>query len=119
VTQLRAFARAAALGPVKVMLPMVTVPAEVERARDLLATALRQLREADVACAAPELGMMVEVPAAALTLDLFAADFFSIGSNDLVAYLTACGRDADALAALADPLHDRHLRRCRRREVQL
>ncbi len=102
--QLRAFARVAVLGPVKIMVPMVTRPSEMDRMRELLTAAVRALRADGAACALPELGMMVEVPAAALTLDLFAADFLSIGSNDLIAYLTACGRDSDRLAALADPL---------------
>jgi phosphoenolpyruvate-protein phosphotransferase (PTS system enzyme I) len=56
------------------------------------------------------LGMMVEVPAAALTCDLFEADFFSIGSNDLIQYVTACSRDARHLAALQDPLQAAVLR---------
>ena len=48
---------------------------------------------------------MVEAPAAALTIDAFPADFFSIGSNDLTQYVTACDRSNGALAALADPLN--------------
>jgi phosphoenolpyruvate-protein phosphotransferase (PTS system enzyme I) len=48
---------------------------------------------------------MVEVPAAALTIESFDADFYSIGSNDLVQYVTACDRGAGELAALADPLN--------------
>ena len=48
---------------------------------------------------------MVEVPAAALAIDRFDADFYSIGSNDLVQYVTACDRGAGELAALADPLN--------------
>jgi len=61
-------------------------------------------------CARPALGMMVEVPAAALTCDLFEADFFSIGSNDLIQYVTACSRDSRPLAALQDPLQPAVLR---------
>jgi phosphotransferase system enzyme I (PtsI) len=53
---------------------------------------------------------MVEVPAAAVAIDLFDADFFSIGSNDLTQYVTAAGRDSDAVADLADPLHPAVLR---------
>ena len=53
----------------------------------------------------PALGIMVEVPAAALAIDRFDADFYSIGSNDLVQYVTACDRGNGELAALADPLN--------------
>ena len=53
---------------------------------------------------------MVEVPAAAIAIDVFDADFFSIGSNDLTQYVTAAGRDIDAVADLADPLHPAVLR---------
>jgi phosphoenolpyruvate-protein phosphotransferase (PTS system enzyme I) len=69
-TQLRALSRAAAHGDLRVMLPMVTVPAEL-----------------------------------AIAVDLFDADFFSIGSNDLTQYVTAAGRDIGAVADLADPLN--------------
>lgn len=103
IVQLRALARAAALGPVKVMCPMVTVPPEIDAARDLLERAVSDLKEAGVPCAMPQLGMMVEVPAAALTAPSFAVDFYSIGSNDLVQYTTATARDDPALAPLHDP----------------
>jgi len=103
-TQLRALARAATIGPLKVMVPMVTVPRELEQVRLMLDAAVARLRNAGVECAMPELGMMVEVPAAALALDLFETDFVSVGSNDLIQYVTACSRDSAALAALQDPL---------------
>ena len=51
----------------------------------------------------PPLGMMVEVPAAALAIDRFEADFYSIGSNDLIQYLTAASRDEPELAPLTKP----------------
>ena len=51
----------------------------------------------------PPLGMMVEVPAAALTIEDFNADFFSIGSNDLIQYMAAASRDEPQLADLARP----------------
>jgi phosphotransferase system enzyme I (PtsI) len=100
--QLRALARAAAShaashGALKIMLPMVTVPGELAAARAML----QEAAEA-VGAAAPPLGMMVEVPAAALAIDRFPADFFSIGSNDLVQYVTASARDIAAVAPLAD-----------------
>ena len=87
------------------MLPMVTTPAELAEARAHLDAALRRLGSAGLAARRPPLGIMVEVPAAALTIDRFDADFYSIGSNDLVQYVTACDRGAGELAALADPLN--------------
>jgi phosphotransferase system enzyme I (PtsI) len=109
-TQLRALARAAVAGPLKIMVPMVTVPRELDQVRMLLAASVAQLRAAGTECALPQLGMMVEVPAAALAMDLFEADFVSIGSNDLIQYATACSRDSATLAALQDPLQPAVLR---------
>jgi phosphotransferase system enzyme I (PtsI) len=110
VTQLRALARAALLGPLKIMVPMVTSPRELDRARALLDGAVAALRKQGIGCARPELGMMVEVPAAALAIDLFEADFLSIGSNDLIQYVTASSRDSSPLAPLQDPLQPAVLR---------
>ena len=101
--QLRALARAAPLGRLKVMVPMVTAPAELAEARRLFEAAVSELKAEGVAAALPPLGMMVEVPAAALTAADFAADFYSIGSNDLVQYVTAVSRDNATLAKLYDP----------------
>jgi phosphotransferase system enzyme I (PtsI) len=103
VVQLRALARAAAAGPLKVMVPMVTVPEEMGQVRALFAQVLEALRAEGVPAAAPPLGMMVEVPAAALAIDRFEAAFFSIGSNDLTQYVTASARDIASVALLADP----------------
>src|SRR5258705_9984410 len=98
--QLRALARAAVAGNLKVMIPMVTVPEELDRCRTLLEQAVEDLgREAQM----PPLGMMVEVPAAALTIEDFNADFFSIGSNDLIQYVAAASPDEPQLADLARP----------------
>ena len=110
ITQLRALARAALLGPLKIMVPMVTSPRELDRARALLDDAVAALRKQAIGCARPELGMMVEVPAAALAIDLFEADFLSIGSNDLIQYVTASSRDSSPLAPLQDPLQPAVLR---------
>jgi phosphotransferase system enzyme I (PtsI) len=104
LTQLRAIARAAALGPAQVLVPMVTSPDEMRRVRALLEAALQSLAAEGQAHGRPALGMMVEVPVAALAIDDFEVDFLSIGSNDLIQYLTAASRDAAALSTLQDPL---------------
>ena len=103
LAQLRALLRAAACGPVRIMLPMVTAPEEVEAARGLLRRASGELEAAGVEAGHAQLGIMVEVPAAAIAIDRFSAEFLSIGSNDLVQYVTACGRDVAGLGALARP----------------
>ena len=92
-TQLRALARAATLGPLKVMIPMVTIPSEMEQFKKFFANIVTELKSEGVACAQPPLGMMIEVPAAALEAESFNADFYSIGSNDLVQYTLAVARD--------------------------
>ena len=99
--QLRALLRAAKDGTVKIMLPMVTDPHELAAARDLLEEARGGLRRAGVDHGDVTLGIMVEVPATAIAIETFDADFFSIGSNDLVQYVTACGRDVSGLEQLA------------------
>jgi phosphoenolpyruvate-protein phosphotransferase (PTS system enzyme I) len=109
-TQLRAVARAAVHGDVKIMLPMVTLPAELVAARAILDKEVEGLRIAGVPARRPSLGIMVEVPAAAIAADLFDAEFFSIGSNDLAQYVAAAGRDVGALASLADPVQPAMLR---------
>ena len=109
-TQLRALARAAVHGDVKVMLPMVTLPRELVAARAMLDAECEALRAAGIAARRPSLGIMVEVPAAAIAADLFDAEFFSIGSNDLAQYVSAAGRDVNALADLCDPVQPAMLR---------
>ncbi len=102
--QLRALARVAVRDNLKVMFPMVTTPAELEAARRIFVEAVDQLQSEGNPAALPEIGVMVEVPAAALAIEQFDASFFSIGSNDLAQYLTACDRTNGALANLMDPL---------------
>jgi phosphotransferase system enzyme I (PtsI) len=108
--QLRALARAACHGALRIMLPMVTVPEELEAARALLDVTVAALKAAGVPVTRPPIGIMVEVPAAALAIERFDAAFFSIGSNDLTQYVTAAGRDIAAVADLANPLNPAVLR---------
>lgn len=110
-TQIRALLRAARHGALKVMIPMVTVPEEITRCRALFASCLAGLEQDGVACRMPPLGIMVEVPAVAVAPDLFsAAEFLSIGSNDLTQYVTAASRDDARVATLNDASHPAVLR---------
>jgi phosphoenolpyruvate-protein phosphotransferase (PTS system enzyme I) len=100
--QLRALLRAAVYGALKVMLPMIAVPSEFDRAAALLDEEFAALKAKGIACGRPPLGIMVEVPAAALRAADFAAAFYSIGSNDLTQYTMAAARDVGAVADLND-----------------
>jgi len=102
-TQLRALLRVAALGPVKIMVPMITTAEEFAGARRLFEMTRERLSNEGVEIGAAAFGMMVEVPAAAIAIDEFDADFFSIGSNDLIQYVTASGRDNRAVDHLMKP----------------
>ncbi len=108
--QLRALARAAMHGNVKIMLPMVTLPRELAAARAMLDEEVAALHSRGVPTRRPSLGIMIEVPAAAIAADQFDADFFSIGSNDLTQYVAAAGRDIGAVADLADAVAPAMLR---------
>jgi phosphotransferase system enzyme I (PtsI) len=101
--QLRALARAAVIGNLKVMIPMVTVAEELDRCRELFRDVVGELHHQKVEAAMPQVGMMVEVPAAAISVEDFDADFYSIGSNDLIQYVMAASRDEPQLADLARP----------------
>jgi phosphotransferase system enzyme I (PtsI) len=104
--QIRALLRAAAKGPLDVMLPMVAVQAEIDETRRLFADCLAELERDDIDAAMPSIGIMVETPAAALAADQLDASFFSIGSNDLIQYTMAAARDGGGrVAALLDPGH--------------
>ena len=105
--QLRAILRAAALGKVRVLLPMVAHLSEVRQTLDALARARQQLDEAGRGYGPVEIGAMVEVPAAALMLPAFLRhfDFVSIGTNDLIQYTLAIDRADEAVAHLYNPWH--------------
>jgi len=100
--QLRALCRAAVHGVLKVMLPMIAVPSEFDRAAAMLDEEFAALKAKGIECARPPLGIMVEVPAAALRAEDFDAAFYSIGSNDLTQYTMAAARDVGAVADLND-----------------
>ena len=104
-TQLRAMLRAAVFGDVRVMIPMVSSLTELRAVRALIARAERELDDKGIAHASVPIGVMIEVPAAAVCADLFAreADFFSLGTNDLVQYALAIDRGSHELARLASP----------------
>ncbi len=105
-TQLRAICRAGVGHHVEVMAPMVTVAAEAVAFREAVDRAVGSLTADGIAAARPDrVGVMIEVPAAALATDEIGAevDFVSVGTNDLVAYTMAADRAEPDVAALADP----------------
>ncbi len=105
--QLRAILRAAEFGPLRIMFPMVADLSEWRQARAMVTEVQTELGAPEV-----EVGIMIEVPSAALMADAFAPeiDFFSVGTNDLTQYTLAMDRMHPSLAAKSDGLHPAVLR---------
>lgn len=111
-TQLRALLRASVYGRLAVMFPMIISPAELREAKRMLRSCREELEAEGVCAVEPQIGIMIETPAAVLCAEELAAEceFFSIGTNDLTQYLLALDRQNAALECFLDPHHPALLR---------
>jgi len=112
LTQLRAILRAAAHGPVNLLIPMLAHAREIRHTMALIDRARVELDNRGATHGPIKIGAMIEIPAAALTLGVFLKyfDFLSIGTNDLIQYTLAIDRADESVAHLYDPLHPAVLR---------